>query len=737
MEKSPWLPPRGVPSPDASSFVPHARALADLVGAGDIPFSRLVSLSKTENADVVSLEVDVEVAQDRVHDIRPKERIAVEFRHDNKRTPEAFALRVDFPVVPHLIQRSAGMARNLCLFEDSWQEVKLRWTPSYFVGVLRGWLADTARGTLHAEDQPLEPLILGTGTRLILPADLDEDDGPVRLDVFCMETDGTAWPVLIARRPDQAQDLGPHSRLQSVATVLVGEPQEHGIIAHTPSTLADLHELLVPARLHLVERLIACLDEWRNESELLGRTPILITVLPKVRKSGAPVEATDVFAFIIDGTVGTLGEKLGIWQMHGGHAASLIGEHKKSPESVTLQFLHPMSELSMRTAAIAAGRDPDLRNLVAVGQGALGSQVVSNLLRTGFGSWTLVDRDLLLPHNLSRHALLGGAYGLPKAHCMAAVLSSTITDSSLQPLLCDVLDPGKQAEQLAAHLDDAEIVFDFSASTAVARHLAHDDSCKARLVSAFLSPSGTYLVVLAEDTRRAVKLHELEAQLYRLIARTDALRGFYTDQPVSLRYGGSCSDTSMHIPQDRVALHSAIATGAIQQLPDRAFISVWHQTEDLSIDHRRVAGATCLWFDDAGWRVGIDSNLVKDLLAQRFRALPSETGGVLVGMVDAFRKRVLLVDSVPAPPDSVQWPTAFIRGSVGLRQEVERIQEWTGHAAHYVGEWHSHPPGKSLLMSSDDQCVLDFVSRHLRGDGLPGIILIAGDSEIQCHIAVP
>ena len=685
---------------------------------------------------MVSLEVDVEVAQDRVHDIRPKERIAVEFRRDDRRTPDAFALRRDFPVVPHLIQRAAEIPRNLCLFEDSWHEVKLRWTPAYCVAVLRGWLADTSRGTLHADDQPLEPLILGTGVRLILPADLD-DGRPVRLDVFGIETNDAPWPVLMARRPGQDQDLGHFSKLQSLAAVFVGEPQEHGIIAHTPSTLADLRDLLMPARIDLVARLTDCLEDCRADPEILGRTPILIAVLPKIRKRGARVEATDVFAFLIEGTAGELGEKLGIWEMHQGHTGSLLGSPDPNLDAVTLQCLHPISELSMRTAARAAGRNPDLRNFVAIGQGALGAQVVSNLIRVGFGSWTVVDRDLLLPHNLARHALLGKAYGFPKAHCMAAALSSTISDARLQPLICDVLEPGDQAEQLVTHLDEAEIVFDFSASTAVSRHLSNDSSSKARRISAFLNPNAKHLVLLAEDTSRAVTLDELEAQLYRLLARTDSLRRFYQDRSTSLRYGGACSDTSMHIPQDRVALYAAIAAGAVQGLPDGAFISVWRLTEDLSIDHSRVVGAECRWFEDSDWQVGIDSSLARDLLAQRSRALPSETGGVLVGMVDASRKRVLVVDAVPAPPDSEQWPTAFIRGSAGLRKTVERFQEWTGHAVHYVGEWHSHPPGRSLRMSDDDRQVLDYVAKHLRGDGLPGTIMIAGESGVQCHIAAP
>ena len=735
MEESPWLLPRGDPSPDATSFVPRARTLADLLGAGDVPFARLVSLCKTESTDVVTLEVDVEVAQVRVNDIRPQERISVEFPHDDSRTPDVFALRCDFPIVPHLIQRAAELPRSLCLFEDSWHEVKLGWTPAHFVKVVRVWLAETARGTLHAEDQPLEPLILGSGIRLILPADLDEHGGTVRLDVFGIHTDEIQWPVLVARRPVADQDVDPLARLQSVATVLVGEAQHHGVMGRTPSTLADLHELLVPARVDLLERLTASLQSWRADSELLSRTPILITVLPKLRNSGARVEATDVFAFMADRNVGALGEQLGIWKMYDGHAAPLIDRQPPDLDAVTVKCLHPVSELSMRTGARAADRQPDRRNLVAIGQGALGSQVVANLVRVGFGSWTLVDRDLLMPHNLSRHALLGRAYGFPKAHCLAAALSSTISDSRLQPLICDILEPGDQEQQLAAHLTEAEIVFDFSASIAVARHLAHDDSWKARRISVFLNPSARCLVVLAENTSRTVTLDELEPQLYRLLARTDSLRGFYQDRRSSHRYGGACSDISMHIPQDRVALHAAIAAGAVQRLTDEAFVSVWRVTDDLSVDHYRVVGSMCRWFADAGWEVGIDSALIEDLCAQRSQALPSETGGALVGMVDAHRKRVLLVDAVSASPDSVQWPTAFLRGSEGLREEVERIQERTGYAIHYVGEWHSHPPCRSMGMSNDDRHELDYVTRHMRGDGVPGVILIAGQSGVQCHIS--
>ena len=420
--------------------------------------------------------------------------------------------------------------------------------------------------------------------------------------------------------------------------------------------------------------------------------------------------------------------------MSEGHAAVLIGCENPNPNAVRLECLHPVSELSMRMAARAAGRDPDLRKAVAVGQGALGSQVVSNLIRTGFGSWTLIDHDVLLPHNLARHALLGWRQGFPKAQCMAAALATTVQDSKVQALVCDVLKPGDKATDLAAAFNEASIVFDFSASTAVARHLADDTFSKARRISVFLSPSGRYLVMLAEDADRAFTIYELEAQFHRLLIRTKDLQEFYQENPASLRYGGSCADISMHIPQDRVALHAAITAGAVQRLTEEGFVSIWRLTDELAVERYCSPGATCQWFEGSDWKIGINSRLKNHLLALRSGALPCETGGVLVGTVDAHHKSILLVDALPAPPDSEKWPTAFIRGSVGLRKDVEKIEKWTGQAVHYIGEWHSHPPGISLKMSSDDKQVLEFVAKHMRSDGLPGIVLIVGETEVQCHV---
>jgi hypothetical protein len=316
---------------------------------------------------------------------------------------------------------------------------------------------------------------------------------------------------------------------------------------------------------------------------------------------------------------------------------------------------------------------------------------------------------------------------------MVAALGDTVRDCSVRALVCDVLSPGDRKEELSRALSEAEAIIDFSASTAVSRHLALDLSSRARRVSFFLSPNGRFLVMLAEDTSRAINLDELEAQFYRILARETSLWGFYRENRTSLRYGGACSDVSMHIRPERVAVHAGLAAGALQQLPDTALVSIWRLTEELSVEHHQEAAASVRWFKEGAWEIGIDSQLVAHLILLRRTCLPSETGGILVGAVDTHRKRILVVDALDAPPDSQQWPTAFIRGSVGLRVRTEEVQDCTGQAVHYIGEWHSHPQGASLGMSPDDRKVLAFVTKHMRAEGLPGLVLIVGEAGVQCH----
>ena len=152
------------------------------------PYVKLAGCYRlSQTIEAVEIDVDVEVGQAPKFDIRKAERILVAFDPEDKDWPEVVALREDFPAVPHINLRSYEYPRSLCLYDEAYSEVKLSWTPHMFVETLRNWLKETALGTLHDDDQPLEPLIGGNCSPCVLPESLLEDGGPEEVDLILIE----------------------------------------------------------------------------------------------------------------------------------------------------------------------------------------------------------------------------------------------------------------------------------------------------------------------------------------------------------------------------------------------------------------------------------------------------------------------------------------------------------------------------------------------------------------------
>ena len=160
----------------------------------------------------------------------------------------------------------------------------------------------------------------------------------------------------------------------------------------------------------------------------LGARVFLIVWFPKTRQVEGSVEATDVWTFLTSCTLLELGKEIGLWDLSGQKRGQLLmTDETRRGEAVEIMLLHSHFSFSRRRAAILNGQKNRLdKKIVGVGVGALGSQVVLNLIRSAHGEWTLIDDDLLLPHNLARHALDGVAQGYPKAHTLACFANSLI-----------------------------------------------------------------------------------------------------------------------------------------------------------------------------------------------------------------------------------------------------------------------------------------------------------------------
>ena len=721
-------PIAGVPVEPRKLTIPRARSVARFAETAVNPHVKLLRCygSRGDGTEAVALSVSATVPQRPAHDIRHTEPVLIVFREGDDRYPRVESLRKDFPRTPHTNLTGAGEPISLCLYDQPWEDVKLTLTAPRLIARVMWWLEGTASGTLHGEDQPLEPLLFDPKWDLIVPSDLlsgSDTDEPVLLTCYW-----TGWSLRLFRSQDTSKNgtVKPQGG-SCMALVVTCQPQQHGVIQATPRTLRDLQDLLIPAGVDLMGFLQQRLDDCKNGSDVEGVSLILLVRLPKIRVAGGEVEKEELRAFAVVGPIGAVVEEVARGSDAPGNGAS-----QGSSDEIKLLPLNPRPGFTRALAAEVNGEGRgDSSNVIAVGVGALGSQVVSNLVRAGFGKWTLIDNDLLQPHNLGRHALGGWALGVPKALALADMLNGTIEGP---PIACgiptDVLMSQSPDNPAVVDWKSGNIILDMSASVAVARHLCHDIESPARRVSLFLNPSGTAITILAEDKARNATLDILEMQHYRALISDSRLSGLLSP-PSTMRSGVGCRDVSTQIPQDMVALLAGIGSRALRRAveTDDAQVATWRVDEsDYSVTSTAVEAPEVRGRKKNGWRIFWDTQLEKKLRVARNEKLPNETGGVLIGSFDVARRIIYVVDATEAPLDSRECPNSFLRGLEGLQERVDVIQEATSGMLGYIGEWHSHPT-RNVAPSSLDKDVVKWVKRTLDDEGQVGVVGIVGSKQ--------
>ncbi|MBK8139464.1 MAG: ThiF family adenylyltransferase, partial [Chloroflexi bacterium] len=173
--------------------------------------------------------------------------------------------------------------------------------------------------------------------------------------------------------------------------------------------------------------LVEAIRTYITQSKSSDRWPIigpckliLFLVLPKSRTPGGTAEDSEEWAFLVATSVQDLAEKLGIYQSTEGLGLGrlLIPVEPYDLDKVETFPLKPTYRLFRELAQELSGIEVGLQKITVIGAGALGSQVVLNLARQGIGQWTITDDDVLLPHNLARHALSPYFEGRKKAEAL-------------------------------------------------------------------------------------------------------------------------------------------------------------------------------------------------------------------------------------------------------------------------------------------------------------------------------
>lgn len=709
-----------------------AKALASFLQSRRASGARLVSLRQDNQYAAVHFETEVERPQDLANPIRGLEPIAIFFPLDSGQ-PRVFALRIDFPDVEHQNLTPANSPRSLCIDDRPWPEARLTSNSFDLIRRTQLWLSKAARGELHDAAQPLEPLFFPTSAAMIIPPDVlaEKPNTPVELIGF-MRPDNDR--VVLTYRVDR---VIPQARHLPGFVVLAFQAKPQATIARmrtAPRTLLELADELNRGGVDLIPEVSARLKSWAGISaDKLRRLDCrLAIVVAFPTKAADGREGQDTRAFICIPQAGELGVGLEILAKNvgqKGYSPLLIPADNASGMASSVEMAQVYLSFDRNLAAAVAGGMPDRRKVVLIGAGAIGSQVAVDLAREGKFSWSVVDQDYLLPHNLARHALFPEEVAAPKAPALARQLAALL-DEPCPSIECNVLNPADGLKQpLTTALESAEIVIDASASVAVSRHLSDLTDTTARRVCIFFNPAGTDAVLLVEDRDRSITLRDLEAQYHRLIQTDPALKGHLAGAGQGLRYSGSCRTLTNRIPATLAALLSAaVARGIVQSVTgEEASIRVWRSNQESEIRTTVVTGRAVESATIGGWKVTYDDGLLERLIALRDERLPSETGGVLLGIADMSRKSIHIAHALPQPEDSQGSVTQFERGVVDLGAIIDDAVQQSMHQLRYVGEWHSHPRRSSMLPSRTDLAQLAWLGRELEIEGLPGLMAIAAD----------
>lgn len=720
-----YYPVSGEPMEAGSLQLPKAVELVQVLQRPGASGARLVSCLRFHDYEIIVVDIEPEVPQHPKHDIHPVERIAIFFTAADAEHQLVQALRQEFPLVPHLHFGEEGMPRSLCLYQMSYADLKPTWTAAALLRQLQYWLSQTARGQLHAADQPLEQAFYAPATRLVLPASFYTPTAPDPHEPLSVRYRSTVLgkEILLASAAAEGQPA------QLVSFVYTAPPQVHGVIQLQPRTVEALQTYLPAADTQFTEALRQHLSTLQEAPDFDSTRHLLLLVrLPKRRTADARVEDVEVWTFVSEGTLADLGVDLGLWATHDGTLAHLVPvDRTRTGQQSLLSLISPVRAMTREWVAAYNGLQPTMTRYVAVGAGSLGSQVVNNLVRAGQGNWVWLDEDQYLPHNAARHYLPGNFIGLGKAQAMVSLLKHTYEQADLQAIAADVLRPATPLVQDAYAA--AEVLLDMSASIAVARHLTLGVDSSARRLSLFLNPTGTDVVLLAEPQDRSLRLDQLEMAYYRALIRQPALQQHLLPHGQTIRYSHACRDVSVQLPQEQVALHAAIGARAVRSAVAEpgARMKIWHAHPDLTVSGYELEVPAFSEVAAGSWTVVLPHSVVQDLRAQRQQRLPNETGGVLVGVFDTQYRRVYIVDYIPSPVDSQEQPTGYERGLAGVKQELNRIRACTGGQVVYVGEWHSHPDGYSTRPSTDDEDQFAWLQHEREADGLPAVMAIVGD----------
>jgi len=692
---------------------------------------KFLPYSETHPYEALLLDFEVVgICQKPKLDIKPIE--PIEIRIVEGHMPDVFALRKDFPAVPHLMVSDDGKAKWLCYSAVVDEELRLRMNGRFLIECINNWFVKTSRNELHHPDQPFEPFFLGSKGVAIVKSEFTKK----LFNKFISEVNKEQRVLF------QVDDKAKDSNSEWYITLLLQlPPSSDNIIRKVPANLNDLFKLV--KNVDMLDLFRAQVEAiWRvrqNQilfAEIFGQMTnallnckcLIVLYIPVIDDRSNSLLLRDLRVFAVEKPYSSLLELIGYRFNSNPKMKKLERIACSEVQDIPVTLLNLHSSFEAAFARQLNGLDVNYENprIALIGVGALGSQVFTNCIRAGYGKWTLIDNDKLWSHNLARHSLGLASVGRPKALEMVDYAMSIMEDAEVNAIVDSMLNQSNP--KLVSALAEADIIVDISTSIAVERAIAIDVESKARKVSFFLNQSGAFLAMLKEDTERSITLDLLEMQLYKILISDENYRDYFSTADTTA-YSATCRSITSRLSQDDIALSAATVSKELKRLQESndAQLAIWKITED-GLNAMRFAAESWYALKLDQWSIYVNSTLISEMHAKRQERVPNETGGVLIGHYDFSRKYLYIVDMIFSPLDSIESPASYIRGCDSLLENISAISKLSYDNLCYIGEWHSHPTSNTA-MSRDDRLLLGVIAEWNGAECKFGCMIIVGAED--------
>lgn len=719
-------------------------------------------------------------------DIREIEPIIILFNKQQYpfKAPSVYSNRIDFPKekLPHLNPSSKDMPASFCLYRGDLDSWFIEHSLKELIDKTKSWLEDAATGNLIREYDRFEGTRIDerygynvfdinefisivesywernetTGGHVFLRYKIlnASTDPLLNIDKYSISFDYQVSEEILTKSLENAtrinqildectenistQALVSQTRFQ-IFGILAWPPKNavsDKYFADFPKNLTELIDLAINFNIDLNK---ALQQFFTNKLNLTTEIPITIAIL-RPQKLINYESNIEFLTFLL---------KL---------PKEEIEDLDRFYKAISVDILGHRNPLTVKKAReISGNTDLDYGNLLFLGSGAIGSKMILHFARNGFVNSSIIDADIISPHNLVRYGLIHESLGWNKAEAMKntikGIFYSDEKSVKVEAIKNNAINLFLKSSELK--LNTYDWIIDTTASPLILYLLTlvnernFPNCCRCEIAN-----RGKLGMMYIEGENRKPRLDDLQVLVFDMaidlcyVSKWLQLNRNERETELGSRLqevniGISCSSETMRLSDDLVSLHSAAFTTGFKKIVKQNRVkegyiqlNVYDEDNEVPFSFRTIKIPQTIVLkcrNNSTWEVriqsGIDTNL-KELLGE---SKPNETGGILIGLINKNTNTVYVTRATKAPSDSTSTPYAFVRGISHIPDEIQQIHERTGSMLGYVGEWHTHPNGMPGL-SDQDLLSVEKIKHNLDKVPMPTFILIVTERGLYPYI---